>query len=69
MNVTFIIYSCDCVLSPVLFFGWDKTNQEQILTSRSYCLLEVAEKYRFILLVIIIVVVNTYITLIMYKTL
>lgn len=55
MNVIVTICSCYCVLSTVLYIVWVKTDSAQILTSGSYCLLEVLEKYRFKPLVMVTV--------------
>ena len=66
MNVIFITFACHCVLSTVPCFVGDETNQAQIPASRwleARILFEMVELYRFIQLVIVIVLVSTYIAL------
>ena len=66
MNVIFITFACHCVLSTVPCFVGDETSQAQIPASRwleARILFEMVELYRFIPLVIVIVLVSTYIAL------
>lgn len=66
MNVILITFACHCVLGTMPCSVGDKTNQVQIPALRwleARILFEMVELYRFIPLVIVIVLVSTYVAL------
>lgn len=72
MNVILITFACHCVLGTMPCSVGDKTNQVQIPALRwleARILFEMVELYRFIPLVIVIVLVSTYVALSRWRAL